>query len=122
MEFRVNGDAAAAAQPLDDAQKDMVIRGLRRRLWRAFQEDNAELALRCYQATFDDFEQMLREEEEGKDRGDSDDGSRSPRSRSPKTVSPILYCVWILLLYVIRFANQCEQPLDAKEIPGHKGQ
>lgn len=42
---------------------DFVIRSLRRRLWKAFQEDNVESALRAYQATREDFEQWLDEEQ-----------------------------------------------------------
>ena len=80
-EFRMpNGDSPT----MDDAQIDIVVRSLRRRLWRAFQEDNAEAALRIYQATFDDFEEMIKEEEEGKDKMEGDVESRS---RSPRTVS-----------------------------------
>lgn len=75
-----NGDAPT----MDEIQIDMVIRGLRRRLWRAFQQDDAGAALRCYQATFDDYEQMLQEEEEGKERVESGDESRS---KSPISVS-----------------------------------
>ena len=42
---------------------DFVIRSLRRRLWKSFQEDDAEGALRAYQATTQDFERWLEEEE-----------------------------------------------------------
>lgn len=47
---------------------DFVIRSLRRRLWKAFQEDDVETALRAYQASLDDFEQWLRQEEEERQR------------------------------------------------------
>ena len=43
---------------------DFVIRSLRRRLWKAFQEDNTVNALRAYQATQKDFEDWLQEEQE----------------------------------------------------------
>lgn len=42
---------------------DFVIRSLRRRLWKAFQEDDAEVALRAYQATTHDLERWLEEED-----------------------------------------------------------
>ncbi|CAJ1959325.1 unnamed protein product [Cylindrotheca closterium] len=78
-EFRTpNGDAST----MGDAQIDIMVRNLRRRLWRAFQEDNAEAALRTYQATFDDYEQMIKEEEEGKDKLEGDAESRSKSSRT----------------------------------------
>lgn len=47
---------------------DFVIRSLRRRLWKAFQEDDVETALRAYQASLDDFEQWLQQEEEERHR------------------------------------------------------
>lgn len=84
MEFRVPNGTNGDAPTMDEIQIDMVIRGLRRRLWRAFQQDDAGAALRCYQATFDDYEQMLQEEEEGKERVESGDESRS---KSPISVS-----------------------------------
>jgi hypothetical protein len=44
--------------------QDFVIRSLRRRLWKAFQEDDGETALRAYQASREEFLQWLQEEEE----------------------------------------------------------
>jgi hypothetical protein len=41
---------------------DFVVRSLRRRLWKAFQEDDAVMALRAYQATLTDFQKWLQEE------------------------------------------------------------
>ena len=43
---------------------DFVVRSLRRRLWKAFQEDDKENALRAYQATTSEFIQWLQEEED----------------------------------------------------------
>jgi hypothetical protein len=43
---------------------DFVIRSLRRRLWKAFQDDDGETALRAYHASLDDFQGWLHEEEE----------------------------------------------------------
>jgi hypothetical protein len=43
---------------------DFVIRSLRRRLRKAFQDDDGETALRAYQATRDDFERWLQDEED----------------------------------------------------------
>jgi hypothetical protein len=43
---------------------DFVVRSLRRRLWKAFQEDDKETALRAYQATLAEFVQWLQEEED----------------------------------------------------------
>ena len=43
---------------------DFVIRSLRRRLWKAFCEDDCISALRAYQATLSDFRCWLEEEEE----------------------------------------------------------
>lgn len=42
---------------------DFVIRSLRRRLWKAFQDDSAETAFRAYQATTQDLERWLEDEE-----------------------------------------------------------
>lgn len=59
---------------------DFVIRSLRRRLWKAFQEDDGETALRAYQASLSDFEGWLHDEEEEyrkiKDHIDSKSGSK----------------------------------------------
>ncbi|KAG7345581.1 IBR/half ring-finger domain containing protein [Nitzschia inconspicua] len=43
---------------------DVIVRSLRRRLWKAIQEDDKETALRTYQATLFDFRQWLQEEED----------------------------------------------------------
>jgi hypothetical protein len=43
---------------------DVIVRSLRRRLWKAFQEDDKETALRAYQATFIEFQQWLEHEDE----------------------------------------------------------
>lgn len=43
--------------------RDYVVRSLRRRLWKAFQDDDRETALRAYQATFHDFCSWLQEEQ-----------------------------------------------------------
>mmetsp|Transcript_35230 Transcript_35230/g.85386 ORF Transcript_35230/g.85386 Transcript_35230/m.85386 type:complete len:1203 (+) Transcript_35230:195-3803(+) len=84
MEFQMpNGDSPN----LEDVQKDMVVRSLRRRLWRAFQEDDAEVALKVYQATFDDYEKMIKEEEEGKLENDAESSSKSPRTSRKKRSS-----------------------------------
>lgn len=46
------------------ALHDVIVRSLRRRLWKAFQEDDKETALRAYQATLREFTQWLVQEEE----------------------------------------------------------
>jgi len=51
----------------DVLTSDFVIRSLRRRLWKAFQEENAETALRAYQATREEFEKWLDEEQMERD-------------------------------------------------------
>jgi hypothetical protein len=43
---------------------DFVVRSLRRRLWKAFQDDDKITALRAYQATLTEFQQWLLEEDE----------------------------------------------------------
>ena len=43
---------------------DFVVRSLRRRLWKAFQEDDKENALRAYQATTSELIQWLQEEDD----------------------------------------------------------
>jgi hypothetical protein len=43
---------------------DFVVRSLRRRLWKAFVDDDDVAALRAYQATFQEFHQWLQEEDE----------------------------------------------------------
>jgi hypothetical protein len=53
-----------AVPPPEVLTYDFVIRSLRRRLWKAFQEDDGETALRAYQASREDFEQWLQEEEQ----------------------------------------------------------
>ena len=42
---------------------DIVVRSLRRRLWKAFVDEDHETALRAYQATFQDFLQWIQEED-----------------------------------------------------------
>ena len=42
---------------------DFVVRSLRRRLWKAFVEEDHETALRAYQANFQDFLQWIQEED-----------------------------------------------------------
>jgi hypothetical protein len=44
--------------------QSFVIRSLRRRLWKACQEDDIETAIRAYQATRKDFQRWLVEEEQ----------------------------------------------------------
>ena len=61
---------------------DFVIRSLRRRLWKAFQEDDAATACRAYQATLDDFRQWIMEEER---RRLEDEASKATR---PEKVRP----------------------------------
>ena len=57
-------DLLNAVPPPEVWTSDFVIRSLRRRLWKAFQEDDGVTALRAYQASLEDFEAWLREEEE----------------------------------------------------------
>ena len=45
---------------------DFVVRSLRRRLWKAFREDDALTAMRAYQATLPDFIRWLEEEQQEK--------------------------------------------------------
>jgi len=52
-----------APPPPEVLTSDFVIRSLRRRLWKAFQQDDVETALRAYQASLEDFERWLEEEE-----------------------------------------------------------
>ena len=42
---------------------DFVVRSLRRRLWKAFVDEDHETALRAYQANFQDFLQWIQEED-----------------------------------------------------------
>eukprot|EP00529_Nitzschia_sp_RCC80_P020621 CAMPEP_0113502100 /NCGR_PEP_ID=MMETSP0014_2-20120614/33350_1 /TAXON_ID=2857 /ORGANISM="Nitzschia sp." /LENGTH=397 /DNA_ID=CAMNT_0000396817 /DNA_START=225 /DNA_END=1415 /DNA_ORIENTATION=- /assembly_acc=CAM_ASM_000159 len=42
---------------------DFVVRSLRRRLWKAFVDEDYETALRAYQANFQDFHQWIQEED-----------------------------------------------------------
>ena len=57
-------DLLNAIPPPEVWTSDFVIRSLRRRLWKAFQDDDGETALRAYQASLSDFEGWLHEEEE----------------------------------------------------------
>ena len=74
-------DLLNAVPPPEVWTSDFVIRSLRRRLWKAFQEDDGETALRAYQASLSDFEGWLHEEEEQfwtmKDAMDSKSSSNS---------------------------------------------
>lgn len=45
-------------------QQDFCIRNVRRRMWKAFQQDDAIMAMKCYQATKDDLKQWILKEEE----------------------------------------------------------
>ena len=51
-------------EPVETLSRAHVIRSLRRRLWKACQEDDIETAIRAYQATRKDFEQWIVEEEQ----------------------------------------------------------
>jgi hypothetical protein len=44
--------------------QNVIVRSLRRRLWKSFQEDDKEMALRAYQATLLEFVQWLQQEED----------------------------------------------------------
>jgi len=65
---------------LDDSKRQCVIRSLRRRLWRAFQQDDAEAALKAYEATYADFDKMISAEEAEKEKieTESESNSKSP--------------------------------------------
>jgi hypothetical protein len=66
---------------MEGMSQDFVVRSLRRRLWRAFQQDDAETALRAYQATFGEFQKWIEEEEDEKLRAEEEanGNSKSPR-------------------------------------------
>jgi hypothetical protein len=51
-------------EPVETLSQSYVIRSLRRRLWKACQEDDVKTAVRAYQATRKDFQQWLIEEEQ----------------------------------------------------------
>jgi hypothetical protein len=61
-------DLFHAVAPPKVLTSDFVIRSLRRRLRKAFQDDDGETALRAYQATRDDFERWLQDEEDERTR------------------------------------------------------
>ena len=64
VSFSTTNDLGNAAPPPDVLTYDFVVRSLRRRLWRAFQNDDAETALRAYQASKEEFQKWLQEEQE----------------------------------------------------------
>jgi hypothetical protein len=68
--------------PMEDMSQDFVVRSLRRRLWRAFQQDDAETALRAYRATFGEFQKWTEEEEDEKLRGE--EGANGSAKSSPR--------------------------------------
>jgi hypothetical protein len=55
---------ATDPEPVETLSQSYVIRSLRRRLWKACQEDDIETAIRAYQATRKDFQRWLVEEEQ----------------------------------------------------------
>lgn len=65
--------------PIEGMTADFVVRSLRRRLWRAFQEDDSEKALRAYQATFVDFQEWLEEEVNMRIEDEVKSNAKSPR-------------------------------------------
>eukprot|EP00536_Pseudo-nitzschia_multiseries_P002486 jgi/Psemu1/183667/e_gw1.33.39.1 len=62
---------------------DFVLRSLRRRLWKAFSEDDSVEALKTYQATLADLVQWLEEEEEEKLRRQREKEARRQSKSSP---------------------------------------
>ena len=46
---------------------DYAVRSLRRRMWKAFQKDDAETALRAYQASYEDFQRWIEEDQREKE-------------------------------------------------------
>jgi len=72
---------------------DFVVRSLRRRLWKAFQEDDLMTATRAYQATLPDFVRWLEEEERemrALEHGDETKLSRREiTKRQSRSISPV---------------------------------
>jgi hypothetical protein len=67
------------------ANFDHVTRSLRRRLWRAFQQDDAEAAMRAYQATLDEFEQLADVEDADSESKEVVNGSSPSISKARKS-------------------------------------
>jgi hypothetical protein len=55
---------ASSAATAMRSSPEFIIRSLRRRLWHALQSEDAETALRAYQATPSEFQQWLHEEDQ----------------------------------------------------------
>ena len=72
---------------------DFVVRSLRRRLWKAFREDDALTAMRAYQATLPDFIRWLEEEQQEKLEKERHDASkkagRVAHKRYSRSISPV---------------------------------
>jgi len=56
-------DVVGFTEKLRQTPDSVVIRSLRRRLWQAFEKEDRAAALRCYQATRSDWEEIMLEEQ-----------------------------------------------------------
>lgn len=72
---------------------DFVVRSLRRRLWKAFREDDVMTAMRAYQATLPDFIRWLEEEQQEKLNKERHDAAKKAghvaHKRHSRSISPI---------------------------------
>lgn len=68
---------------------DFVVRSLRRRLWKAFKEEDVAMATRAYQATLPDFVRWLEEEKQEKQNREGEyDALRSKSKSRDRSASP----------------------------------
>jgi hypothetical protein len=84
------------------AIQNVVIRSLRRRLWKAFQEDDKEMAFRAYQVTWLQFLQWLQQEED--DRLDTRNTEQVVK-RQPTSGEKPTKVSWFFS-WILRFLNE----------------
>ena len=63
--------------------EDFEVRNLRRRMWKAFQQDDAETALRAYQASHIDLQSWIEEEQREKEAAEAASPPGTPKG-TPK--------------------------------------
>ena len=63
-EFREEDDVVGFTEKLRQTPDSVVVRSLRRRLWQAFAKEDRAAALRCYQASRSDWEEIMLEEQQ----------------------------------------------------------